>query len=91
MSVGDGAEIEYTYDDAGRLTRIALRDAPEPLENTPLEQWYEYSNRDFAVDILESGTVEPGNHSYEYHKRGRLPREQRRVGVAPNVDRTYEC
>jgi len=71
----NGAQTEYTYDAAGRLTVIDHRD---DLGVSFLKLTYGYDNRDLPTSITEeSGGVQMAQTDFGYDARGRLTSEMR--------------
>ena len=71
VSFGNGAEIEYFYDDANRLTRMIHRDEPGAVDPL-MDQEYIYNSRDLVVQINSSYGFGDGDTYYLYDMRGRL-------------------
>ncbi|MCC7290805.1 MAG: RHS repeat-associated core domain-containing protein, partial [Phycisphaerales bacterium] len=90
VDYGNGAHVEYEYDDDQRVIRI------EHFDDTPdtiLKLEYEYNDRDLPVSLTESD--ESGMFAevaFTYDDRGRLIAESRMVaaGPSPEYDLAYE-
>ncbi|MCC7292498.1 MAG: RHS repeat-associated core domain-containing protein, partial [Phycisphaerales bacterium] len=90
VDYGNGARVQYAYDDDQRVVRIEhFDDAPQ----TVLKLEYEYNDRDLPVSLTESD--ESGlfaEVAFAYDDRGRLMAESRMVaaGPSPEYDLAYQ-
>ena len=88
VSFGNGASIEYTYDDARRLTDIEHRNA---LDALVLGMSYEYYDNDLPSELEESNAFGvTATVSFNYDTRGRLIEEERTTSLPYHFSYEYD-